>query len=97
MLSLLDADWTLAFLCRLIATSLICGGDSDRQESAEVPDESGEPSKDEVCAIEAAVTARSIGHGDSEDDQPCNLGFCLVAGDPSSCALGTVLGQLSTK
>ena len=94
MLSLLDADWILVFLCRVIAT---CGGDSDRQESAEVPDESGEPSKDEVCAIEAAVTARSIGHGDSEDDQPSNLGFCLVASDLCSCALGTVLGQLSTK
>ena len=97
MFSLLDDGCTLASLGWLIATSVICGGDSDRQESAEISDESGDPSKDEVCAIEAAVTARSIGHGNSEDDQPCNSGFCLVAGDPSSSALGTVLGQLTKK
>jgi hypothetical protein len=87
MLSLLIADdCTVASL-----GGRLCSGDSDRQESAEVSDESGDPSKDEVCAIEAAVTARSIGHGKSEDDQPCVLEICSFACEPSSGTRGTVL------
>jgi hypothetical protein len=93
--SLLVGDEMIASL--QICDGRLCSGDSDRQESTELSNESGDPSKDEVCAIEAAVTARSIGHGHSKDDPSCVLEFCFFACDPTSGTHGTVLEDLTNK